>query len=528
MSTYTSNKKVLVYCRESRDDYGEKYERIETQRDILLKFCERQGLNNIVKIIMDDNMSGTSFERLNTVKEMIEKKEIDIFICKDASRLGRNLRMSLEFIEFAQEHEIEIIFESEKFNADMFPLLAWFNERRAKDDSDKIRHVLRHKLEEGLIIMPPYGYMKENGIMVPNPDTAPVVEKIFEMAKDGSTPSQISNYLNIMKIDSPSAHRKMCDPMWNRDKVRRILKNPVYTGTQISGKVQKVSYKSKRSKKVPEDQQIILEHHHEAIVDKETFNHIQMHMNTFKLSCRQPSYNPFSGLLKCGRCKKTIVLRTNKNKEPDKYICSKYNLEGNIKDDIRDNWGCNPHLIYYNDLKKLVNDYIRGFMEDENLRREIINSIKTKDNTSIIENNLKKLKEKEKKLSTTFDKMYEDKLKGILPEFIFVEKSQNIIEELENTKKNIEYYKSELNIQKKSNPVEEYKGYIEKMYYDGITSETMQKLFKEIVVFEKGEITETDKENYNLTDTSYYNLFNNGGIIFVQKENWNNIIHSSL
>ena len=87
---YLSNKNALVYARESRDDFGEKYERIETQRDILLEFCKKNGITNIVDVVMDDNVSGTSFKRLDDIKRMMAEGQIDIFICKDASRLGRN------------------------------------------------------------------------------------------------------------------------------------------------------------------------------------------------------------------------------------------------------------------------------------------------------------------------------------------------------------------------------------------------------------------------------------------------------
>ena len=41
MQEQNSEKKVVIYCRESRDDYGENYERIETQRDLLVKYCKR-------------------------------------------------------------------------------------------------------------------------------------------------------------------------------------------------------------------------------------------------------------------------------------------------------------------------------------------------------------------------------------------------------------------------------------------------------------------------------------------------------
>ena len=42
---------TLVYCRESRDENSLHYQRIETQRDILLDFCRRRGLTNIVEVV---------------------------------------------------------------------------------------------------------------------------------------------------------------------------------------------------------------------------------------------------------------------------------------------------------------------------------------------------------------------------------------------------------------------------------------------------------------------------------------------
>src|SRR4051794_29186150 len=93
-------KNVIVYCRESRDDGFENYDRIETQRDILLAFCKKQSLGNVIDIVMDDNKSGTNFERLEPIKERVRRKEVDILLCKDASRLGRNILESLTFTEF--------------------------------------------------------------------------------------------------------------------------------------------------------------------------------------------------------------------------------------------------------------------------------------------------------------------------------------------------------------------------------------------------------------------------------------------
>ena len=140
---------VLVYCRESRDEQGAAYGRIETQRDILLDFCRRRGLTNIVEVVLDDDTSGTSFRRLDPVVERVRRGEVQVLVFKDASRLGRNLKESLIFVERMESCGAEILFESEEYDEDFFPLKAWFNEQRAKEDSRKIRRVLRHKMESG-------------------------------------------------------------------------------------------------------------------------------------------------------------------------------------------------------------------------------------------------------------------------------------------------------------------------------------------------------------------------------------------
>ena len=46
MKKSNEEKRVVIYCRESRDDYGENYERIETQRDLLVKYCKSHGYTN--------------------------------------------------------------------------------------------------------------------------------------------------------------------------------------------------------------------------------------------------------------------------------------------------------------------------------------------------------------------------------------------------------------------------------------------------------------------------------------------------
>lgn len=527
---YESDKKVLIYCRESRDDYGEKYERIETQKDILLDFCRRKGLVNIVDIIMDDNVSGTSFKRLDEIKEMMVRGDIDLFVCKDASRLGRNLLESLKFIEFINENNVQLLFESEDFNPELFPLIAWFNERRAKDDSDKIRRVLRHKMENGLVISVPFGYIKQDGVMIPDPDTAPIVMMMFKMAYDGSTASQIADFLNVQNIKSPSEGNKSfvskINPIWTTDKVRTVLKNKTYVGTLISGKRKKASYKSKKMINLPENEWIVLTNHHEAIIDEDVFNRVQQLFRSGNSPSRKPTNNPFSGLLVCGRCGRSIIVRKRKNGIPVTYVCNKYNLEGCIKDEIRKSWGCNPHCIEYEDLKNIVINYVSKFIENEKFKNEILKNIKLDEGNSRIKQTIKNLKSREYALKRKFHIMYEDRLNGSLPEFLFADKTSEITSELKKLNEQIILNESNLKQTVGEDPIERYQKLISNLYENGIASEGMKLLFKKVIIYEPFEIERDDILQYSISEEQYKNIYNNGGLIFVQNAPWNMVLEA--
>ncbi len=265
------DKKVIIYCRESRDDYGVNYERIETQRDILINFCKEKNLNNIIEIIMDDDKSGTNFNRFNDIKDKARKKAFDVILFKNSSRIGRNQMECLNFVQYLENYGIEILFEDEKYDEELFGLYAWFNERRARDDSKNIRRNLRHKMEEGsLIIKPIYGYDKINKKLVINAKTAPIVKKIFYLFNSGRSYTEIINYLNRKKIPTPSESRGYLNckksKYWNKQHILRILKDVRYTGTYVGGKTEKISFKTNRVRIKDKSEWIVIENHHEALI----------------------------------------------------------------------------------------------------------------------------------------------------------------------------------------------------------------------------------------------------------------------
>ena len=85
-----------------------------------------------------------------------------------------------------------------------------FNEFYAKDCSKKGRSAARVKAETGARVgsRPPYGYQKDpddpRRHIIPDPDTAPVVQRIFALCASGNGPSQIAKQLTSEKVFSPA------------------------------------------------------------------------------------------------------------------------------------------------------------------------------------------------------------------------------------------------------------------------------------------------------------------------------------
>ncbi len=238
MQKSNAEKRVVIYCRESRDDYGENYERIETQRDLLVKYCKSHGYTNIVDIIMDDDKSGTDFSRFDDIRERARNKQIDVIVFKNSARLGRNQKEALDFVEYLEEQGVEIIFEDEQYNEEMFGLYAWFNERRARDDSKSIRRNLRHKIEEGeLLVKAIYGYNKDGKNLVVNGETAATVKEIFELYSKDWGYKKIATYLNKNGIPTPSQARNFPNAkqtgIWQAQHIVRILDDRRYIGDYV-------------------------------------------------------------------------------------------------------------------------------------------------------------------------------------------------------------------------------------------------------------------------------------------------------
>ncbi len=514
----TDERPTLIYCRESRDENSEEYERIETQRDILIAFCRRKGFVNIVDIVMDDDCTGTSFQRFDTILQRVKRKEIQVIVFKDSSRLGRNLKESLIFVEQMENLGAEIVFESEDYNEDFFPLKAWFNEQRAKEDSLKIRRVLQHKMEMGtLLVKPFYGYRRgESGDMIPDKETAEVVRWIFQEILKGRSSGELASELNARGVPTPSQAAGYSNAMscWVSQHIRRIVTNPAYIGTMIHHKTSRKSFKNKKTVRHPEPDWIVLENHHEPLVSRELFEEVQRTRRRFKRVQYHMTNRPFSGLLQCGRCGRALVLRTRKNR-PDAYICGKNHSEGAIKDDIRADYGCSPHHVREDVLYDAVIRYMALLLEKSNVDiQDIVGQI------SKIDEGYVRVEELEKKLAQVqrnIDSIYEDKLAGVIHESLFTRKYREYTELEQELRQQISQRRNDEKQGAKAQLTDlRMEDIIHALSTKTVTRENLCLIFERIIVFEPDEISAEDQRRLRLTEENYQLVRARGGVIFLE------------
>ena len=159
-----------------------------------------------------------------------------------------------------------------------------FNDFYAKDTSRKVRAVIKAKGMRGEHLnRPPYGYLEDpmrKGHWIIDPETAPVVRRIFDLAMQGKGPESIASILEKERILMPSAvyNQRQGNPLsahpyhWSDATVCAILERIEYTGCTCNFKTYSKSYKlKKRIHNKPEDM-VITENTQEAIVPKELWD----------------------------------------------------------------------------------------------------------------------------------------------------------------------------------------------------------------------------------------------------------------
>ena len=499
--------KAGIYIRLSEADEGKAYESdsesVLNQRNMLMNFVKEKGFIFVGEYV-DDGYSGTDFYRPGFEKmiEDIKNKVINLVIVKDLSRLGRDHIMTGYYVEtFFPENGIRFISMQEGYdNAvnqasnDSSTFILACNDYYSKQNSVKIRNVLNDKRRNGKFIgsAPSYGYLRDpddKGHLIPDPEYAPVVKKIFNMAYEGVGLSEITTYLNDNKIKTPSSlkrknphARNKYNPIWTISSVKKILKNQMYVGDMVQSTQTKVSYKSKKKKSLPRGNWDIVKNTHEAIVDRIIFEKVQNNVKRTNVTCNtKRDKRLFENLLYCKECGNTLTVTYKKNHDYWTINCNRYSRDPKRR-------MCEPHFIPYDKLEVALLETIKKtckkYLESINVS-DLANEINNKKQNDIKTNEkIKELESKEKESLRKLDMLYEDKFNGIVSDEMYKRIANETEVLLSKLRSEINKLKIDTKeIKNKNDDLKQYEDRIKSLIdIENPTRELMQTIIDKIVI----------------------------------------------
>ena len=519
-----ADKITALYCRLSQEDVqtGES-ESIQNQKLILQKYADEHHFFN-TRFFIDDGFSGVSFERkgLQAMLQEVEAGNVSTVITKDLSRLGRNYLKTGELIEIVfPEYEVRYIaindgVDTAREDNEFTPLRNWFNEFYARDTSKKIRAVKQAKAQKGERVNGevPYGYVADpnnRNHLLPDPETTHVVKQIFAMYIRGDRICEIQNWLKENKILTvaelryrrtgkcrhPRPH-PTCIYNWPDKTLYDILSRKEYLGHTITGKSYKVSYKSKKTKKNPEEKQYFFPNTHEALIDEETFDLAQKRIATKHRPNKINEIDLFSGLLFCGDCGYKMYLQQGAGTPERKhaYTCGKY------RNRIRTGEICTTHYIRKSVLKELVlADLQRVLSYVKTHEKEFIRHANEYNAKSMQKALSRQKKELEKatvrmnELNILFRKLYEDNALGKLSDEQFVFLTSGYDEEKETLTRRIAELSQEIDkVTERSVDVRKFVAIVRKYTaIQELTYENVHEFIDRILIHELDKETNTRK-----------------------------------
>ena len=467
------NQKITaLYCRISLDDGSQNESMSISNQKLLLKdYAEKNGMPRY-EYYVDDGYTGRNFNRPSFKRLIadIEAGKIGCVITKDLSRLGRNYIEAGSYIEiFFPKHNVRYIAVTDGVDSltrqemDITPFKNILNDMYSRDISKKVLAGRMTRSRQGKFCggQPPLGLMRdpeEKGHLILDPDTAPTIRKIFDLALNGWGCMRIAKQLMEDKIPITRVKSNTeCDVnyySWGSARISHILRNPFYKGAHLVCRTHQKGIRSNTYDIIPREEWEVIEGCHEAIVSPEDWEKVQ------ELIDRRPPimegnacpfYNLFHGIIYCATCGKSMqvryekVGRTGKNRftgeerEPiDKayYICQTYNRLGKN--------ACTSHKVEARDLYNLVLKDIQelaamALKDVESFYQRISSRMERRylADASEMEKERERLEARNREIDDMFLNLYTDKAKGILSEQRFVKMTAAMEREQEENQKQL-------------------------------------------------------------------------------------------
>ena len=425
--------KCYLYIRVSTAMQVDGYS-LDAQKDRLVKFAEFQGME-IVREYCDAGKSGKSITGRPEFQQMLQdvadgRDGVSYILVFKLSRFGRNAADVLNSLQYIQDYGVNLIcvedgIDSSKDSGKLtITVLSAVAEIERENILVQTMEGRRQKAREGKWNggQAPFGYWldSKNSTLIVNPEEAEIVRIIFDkFVHTDMGADSISKYLN----QHGYSKKKLRDQEvshFSRSTIIKILDNPVYAGKIAYGKsvTEKVKGTRDQYRRVKQDEYLLADGLHEAIIDPETWEAAKAKRKVTGVKWNKTHSldheHILSGILKCPVCGSGMAgtVRRRKNKKTGEYKDDfYYRCQHRRKIDEDHFCGFKPSLNQ-DELNEKVVQIIRDMVAMEKFRDFIQSKLQEKVDVSSLEEEREQVKGKlqqvmgaKKKLVLMLDKL---------------------------------------------------------------------------------------------------------------------------
>ena len=342
--------KVASYCRVStdKDDQANSF---ESQQRYFKEYIDRQPDWELYEIYADKGITGTSTKKRVKFNQMINDAHMgkfNIIITKEVSRFSRNILDTISYTRELKALGVYVIFLNDGIatsDADAelkLSIMGSLAQEESRKTSARVKWGQARRMEQGVVFgRSMLGYDVKDGKMTINPEGAEIVKLIFhKYGNEKKGTSVIARELREAGYKSYTGNTK-----WSNTHIIKILKNEKYVGDLVQKKTITPDYLTHAKKyNHGEEDLIIIENHHEPIINRDLWNLVQEELVKRNLNGNYGKGHSnryvFSGKIKCGECGASFVSRQRKRKDGSTYKrwgCITAANEGRVHQDLQGN-----------------------------------------------------------------------------------------------------------------------------------------------------------------------------------------------
>lgn len=283
--------------------------------------------------------------------------------------------------------------------------------------------------------------------------------------------------------------------LWSTSTIGRMLSNESYIGNLVQLKTKRITFGSKLTVNVAEENYIRCENTHEPIISKEDFNKVQKIIKSNEKRKSAPkleNYSKFRGILKCGDCGRAMTRQEDfrGNRNISNYVCMTH-LQVASK--------CSTHKIKSEELENIVLETIQ--LQVKFIIKLERSLMKLYFNNNVIDleneynNNIRLFEIKVNNLKNDKMRYYENWKNNKIPETEFNKLYSDIDNQIKSIKGEIESY--DISYREKIKQIRKNDYWIghfkRNRRIKKITKEVLHELVENIFVYENGQVEVTFK-----------------------------------